>query len=109
MFGDKELGVLDFRSLGNALYPEQIRAFMEHEGWDYTRRRIGGVRMMCYVRPQNWPPQDADEPPMDAPLAAHEPPAAAPTPPAPVVSGSGASQPHKSADVGSSGDVNAPF
>ena len=27
MFGDKELGVLDFRSLGNALYPEHARAW----------------------------------------------------------------------------------
>lgn len=92
----------------NAGLEAQIRAFMEHEGWDYTRRRIGGVRMMCYVRPPNWPPQDADEPPMDAPLAAHELPEDAPPPPAPVVGGSGASQPHESADV-VIGDVNAPF
>ena len=47
MFGDKELGVLDFRSLGNALYPEPVllqvlaREILDHWEMRSIRNKAG--------------------------------------------------------------------
>lgn len=55
----------------NAGLEGQIRSWMDHEGWEYTRRRVNGARAMGYLRPGDWPPAPAegeDAPPMDAPV-----------------------------------------
>ena len=39
----------------------QIRAWMEHEGWERTKRQVNGVRAWGYVRPRGWPAPDLDE------------------------------------------------
>lgn len=55
----------------NAGLEAQIRSWMGHEGWEYTRRRVNGARAMGYLRPPDWPPKgagDDDAPPMDVPL-----------------------------------------
>ena len=59
----------------NAGLEAQVRGWMEHEGWEYTRRRVNGARAMGYLRPQGWPPEDDDagEAPMDAPPAPQKP------------------------------------
>ena len=41
----------------------QIRSWMEHEGWERTKRQVNGVRAWGYARPRNWPPADLGEPP----------------------------------------------
>lgn len=40
----------------------QIRSWMEHEGWERTKRQINGVRAWGYAKPRDWPPPDRDEP-----------------------------------------------
>lgn len=58
---------------------QQIRDWMEHEGWTYGRRRVNGARAMVFVRPAGWPavgpeePDEGDEA-MDALLDAPRPP-----------------------------------
>ena len=61
----------------------QIRSWMEHEGWTYTRRRVEGARAMGYLRPPGWPPEDdgGDGPLMDELVPAPAP--DSPTPEAP--------------------------
>jgi hypothetical protein len=40
----------------------QIRAWLDHEGWDYRKKQINGIRAHGYARPANWPPADVDDP-----------------------------------------------
>ena len=44
----------------NAGLESQIRAWMEHEGWERIKRQMNGVRSWGYVRPKDWPPMDAE-------------------------------------------------
>ena len=55
----------------NAGLEAQIRSWMDHEGWDYTRRRVNGARTMGWLRPSGWPRDDGadDAPMMDQPVA----------------------------------------
>lgn len=43
----------------------QIRAWMEHEGWERVKKQVNGHRAWGYARPKNWPPIEADEPAVD--------------------------------------------
>lgn len=65
----------------------QIRSWLDHEGWERSKKQINGARAWGYVRPKDWPPQDKDDgleagmlppdaPPPPAPLA--PPPASSP-------------------------------
>jgi putative DNA primase/helicase len=45
----------------------QIRAWLDHEGWERVKKQINGARAWGYVRPKNWPPIEAPDP---APVAA---------------------------------------
>lgn len=45
----------------NAALEQQIRSWLEHEGWQRRKMQINGVRAWGYARPDNWPPPD-DEP-----------------------------------------------
>jgi len=36
----------------------QIRGWLDHEGWERTKRQLNGVRAWGYVRPKNWPPEE---------------------------------------------------
>jgi hypothetical protein len=44
---------------------QQIRGWLEHEGWEHERRSVGGGRPWGYVRPKDWPPapkaEDGDD------------------------------------------------
>lgn len=39
----------------------QIRAWLDHQGWDKVKKQINGVRANGYVRPRNWPSLDDTE------------------------------------------------
>lgn len=39
----------------------QIRAWLEHEGWQRVKKQINGVRAWGYERPKDWPPADDAE------------------------------------------------
>jgi putative DNA primase/helicase len=41
----------------------QIRSWMEHEGWERTKRQVNGVRAWGYAKPKGWPPLDMTEAP----------------------------------------------
>jgi putative DNA primase/helicase len=41
----------------------QVRSWMEHEGWERTKRQVNGVRAWGYARPRDWPPADYADPP----------------------------------------------
>jgi putative DNA primase/helicase len=41
----------------------QIRSWMEHEGWERTKRQVNGVRAWGYAKPNGWPPLDMTEAP----------------------------------------------
>jgi len=70
----------------NTALEAEVRSWMDHEGWDYTRRRVNGARTMGYLRPKGWPPNDGDdEAPMDAPVS--------PPPKDPPAGSAGAAEP----------------
>ena len=37
---------------------QQIRGWLDHEGWDRVKKQINSARAWGYVRPSTWPPQD---------------------------------------------------
>lgn len=39
----------------------QIRAWLDHEGWERDKRQVNKVRAWGYVRPENWPPEEPDQ------------------------------------------------
>jgi hypothetical protein len=39
----------------------QIRGWLDHEGWERSKKQINGARAWGYTRPKNWPPQEADD------------------------------------------------
>lgn len=39
----------------------QIRGWLDHEGWERSKKQINGARAWGYIRPKNWPPQVADD------------------------------------------------
>jgi putative DNA primase/helicase len=41
----------------------QVRSWMEHEGWERTKRQVNGVRAWGYAKPKGWPPLDMTEAP----------------------------------------------
>ena len=45
----------------NAGLEGQIRAWMEHEGWERVKRQVNGVRHWGWVRPRDWPRNEDDE------------------------------------------------
>lgn len=50
----------------------QIRGWLDHEGWERTKRQLNGVRAWGYVRPKNWPPEET-VPPMPLVPTPHTP------------------------------------
>lgn len=42
----------------SAALEQQIRSWLEHEGWQRVKRQINGVRAWGYARPDNWPAPD---------------------------------------------------
>lgn len=39
----------------------QIRAWLDHEGWQRVKKQVNGARAWGYVRPDNWPPVEVDD------------------------------------------------
>lgn len=39
----------------------QIRAWLDHEGWQRVKKQVNGARAWGYVRPDNWPQVEADD------------------------------------------------
>lgn len=39
----------------------QIRAWLDHEGWQRVKKQVSGARAWGYVRPENWPPEETDD------------------------------------------------
>lgn len=39
----------------------QIRSWLEHEGWERTKKQVNGMRNWGYVRPHGWPPVDPED------------------------------------------------
>lgn len=39
----------------------QVRAWLDHEGWERTKRQVNGVRAWGYVRPKDWPPEEPEQ------------------------------------------------
>jgi predicted P-loop ATPase len=52
----------------------QIRSWMEHEGWEYKKKMINGVRPYGYVRPKVWPKVEPADDQDDAPSSPTNPP-----------------------------------
>jgi predicted P-loop ATPase len=67
----------------------QIRAWLDSEGWEHTKKQINGVRANGYVRPKNWPPTEDDSAGLDA----------LPSPPGPVPPAPAAAQPIEEQDA----------
>lgn len=44
-----------------AALDSQIRGWLDHEGWEYCKRQINGVRAHGYARPKDWPREEPDE------------------------------------------------
>lgn len=44
----------------SAALEQQIRSWLEHEGWQRVKRQVNGVRAWGYARPDRWPPPDED-------------------------------------------------
>jgi putative DNA primase/helicase len=63
-----------------AALDQQIRSWLEHQGWEYKKKMINGVRAWGYVRPKDWPRDTPDDDEPDAAAAPAAPPP--PTPPA---------------------------
>jgi putative DNA primase/helicase len=61
----------------NAGIEGQVRGWMTHQGWDYKKKQINGVRAWGWERPRVWPPKEADT---DTP-AADARPSVPPSPP----------------------------
>jgi putative DNA primase/helicase len=40
----------------------QVRGFLDHEGWERTKKMVNKVRAWGYERPKNWPPKDDEKP-----------------------------------------------
>jgi putative DNA primase/helicase len=52
----------------------QIRAWLDHEGWEREKKQVNGVRAWGYVRPDNWPPIEAPDPaPVASAAGTHQP------------------------------------
>ena len=54
------LGV-DAAKSSAALEAAQVRAWLEHEGWERSKRQVNGVRAWGYTRPRDWPPIDHEQ------------------------------------------------
>ncbi|MES2685694.1 MAG: VapE domain-containing protein [Pseudomonadota bacterium] len=39
----------------------QIRSWLEHEGWERTKKQVNGMRNWGYLRPHGWPPVDPED------------------------------------------------
>lgn len=44
----------------SAALEQQIRSWLEHEGWQRVKRQVNNVRAWGYLKPDNWPPPDDD-------------------------------------------------
>ncbi len=62
----------------------QIRSWLDHEGWERSKRQINNARAWGYVRPTDWPKQAPEGEDMEAPADAQPAPPQAPIPPAPT-------------------------
>ena len=62
----------------------QIRSWLDHEGWERSKRQINNARAWGYVRPTGWPKQAPEGEDMEAPADAQPAPPQAPIPPAPT-------------------------
>ena len=45
----------------SAALEAQVRAWLEHEGWERSKRQVNGVRAWGYTRPRDWPPIDHEQ------------------------------------------------
>ena len=45
----------------NAALENQIRGWLDHEGWPRQKKMVNSVRAWGYCRPANWPQHDADD------------------------------------------------
>ena len=50
----------------NAGLENQIRAWLDHEGWERVKKQINGARAWGYVRPAMWPPAEVVSKPVAA-------------------------------------------